>query len=159
MSTTRRKCTALKVLVDECLTPRLAKELERRLPDGWTCSSVSASGLVQHTNGGLHRAAVDAGYKALITRDMTMAFETPPLLPVVVIPSTGALSSAEKYVEDLINKVTNPQLGVRYHTVEPREGEDLFDRRKQQMADIRERQVTSGGPKPRDGKNRKRSGP
>ena len=88
-----------------------------------------------------------------------MAFETPPLLPVVVIPSTSALSSAEKYVEDVIEKVANPRLGVRYHTVEPREGEDLFNRRKQQMADIRERQVTSGFPKRKDGKNRKESGP
>ena len=88
-----------------------------------------------------------------------MAFETPPLLPVVVIPSTSALSSAEKYVEDVIEKVTNPRLGVRYHTVEPREGEDLFNRRKQQMADIRERQVTSGFPKRKNEKNRQGSGP
>lgn len=126
--------------MDECLTPRLAKALQRRLPDGWACFAVNMVGLGQYTNGDLQKAAVDAGYGVLVTRDMSMAFATPPLLPVVVIPSTGALASAEKCIEDVVDRVSNPRLSVRYHTVEPHEGEVLFDRRKRQMAAIRKRQ-------------------
>lgn len=128
------------VLIDEGLSVAFSKAVELRLPEGWVCRAVSSVGWVGHSNGDLHRAAAEAGYVALVTRDLNMAYQTPALLPVVVVPTTGRLKMAEQYADIVAEKLCGPGLTVEYHALDPLEGEDMFEHRQRQVAAIRRHQ-------------------
>lgn len=128
------------VLIDEGLSVAFSKAVELRLPEGWVCRAVSSVGWVGHSNGDLHRAAAEAGYVALVTRDLNMAYQTPARLPVVVVPTTGRLDMAERYADIVAEKLCEPGLTVEYHALDPLEGEEMFEHRQRQVAAIRHHQ-------------------
>ena len=128
------------VLVDEGLSIAFSKAVELRLPEGWVCHTVYSVGWVGRGNGDLQRAASDAGYVALVTRDLNMAYQTPARLPVVVVPTTGKSKMAERYAEIVAAKLCGRRLAVAYHALDPVEGEDLFEHRQHQVAAIRRHQ-------------------
>ena len=130
----------MKVLIDEGLSVAFSKAVELRLPEGWVCHPVYSVGWAGLSNGDLHRAAAEAGYVALVTRDLNMAHQTPARLPVVVVPTTGKSKMAEQYAEIVAAKLSGPGLTIEYHALDPLEGEDLFEHRERQVAAIRRRQ-------------------
>lgn len=128
------------VLIDEGLSIAFAKAVELRLPEGWVCHTVYSVGWIGRSNGDLHRAAAEAGYLALVTRDLNMAYQTPARLPVIVVPTTGRLKIAERYAEIVAAELRQPHLTIEYHALDPLEGEDIFERRKRQVAAIKRHQ-------------------
>lgn len=128
------------VLVDEGLSVAFSKAVELRLPEGWVCHTVSSVGWAGRSNGDLHRAAAEAGYVALVTRDLNMAYQTPARLPVMVVPTTGRLRMAEQYAEIVAEKLGRLRLAVEYQVLDPLEGEDFFEHRQRQVAAIRRHQ-------------------
>ena len=127
----------MNVLIDEGLSVAFSKAVELRLPDEWACRTVFAVGWAGSANGRLHQAAAEAGYVALVTRDLNMAYQTPARLPVVVVPTTGKLKMAERYAAEVADKLRAPRLAVEYHVLDPLAGEDMFERRQAQVAAIR----------------------
>lgn len=130
------------VLVDEGLSVAFSKAVELQLPEGWVCHTVYSVGWVGRSNGDLHRVAADAGYVALVTRDLNMAYQTPARLPVVVVPTTGKSKMAERYAETVAAKLCGSRLAIEYHPLDPFEDEDLFEHRQRQIAAIRRHQQT-----------------
>lgn len=130
----------MKVLVDEGLSVAFSKAVELQLSEGWACHTALSVGWAGRSNGELQRAAAEAGYVALVTRDLNMAYQTPARLPVVVVPTTGKSKVAERYAEFVAAKLGEPSLAVAYHALDPLEGEDLFEHRERQIAAIRRHQ-------------------
>ena len=128
------------MLVDEGLSVAFSKAVELRLPEGWSCHPVHSVGWTGRSNGDLHRVAAEAGYGALVTRDLNMAYQTPASLPVVVVPTSGKSKMAERYAEIVAAKLCGSRLAVEYHALDPLEGEDLFEHRQRQVAAIRHHQ-------------------
>lgn len=128
------------VLVDEGLSTAFSKAVELGLPEGWVCRTVNSVGWDGRSNGDLQRAAAEAGYVALVTRDLNMAYQTPARLPVVVVPTAGRQKMAERYAETIAAKLCEPPLGVEYHVLDPLDGEDMFEYRQRQVAAIRRHQ-------------------
>ena len=125
------------VLIDEGLSVAFSKAVELRRPEGWVCHTVYSVGWVGRSNGDLHRAAAEAGYLALVTRDLNMAYQTPARLPVVVVPTTGRLKMAEQYADIVAAKLCGPRLTAEYHALDPLEGENMFEHRQRQVTAIR----------------------
>ena len=69
-----------------------------------------------------------------------MAYQTPPHLPVVVVPTTGRLKMAEQYADIVAEKLSRPRLAVEYLVLNPLGGEDMFEHRQRQVATIRRHQ-------------------
>ena len=140
------------VLVDEGLSTAFSKAVELHLPEGSVCHTVHSVGWGGRSNGDLQRAAVEAGYVALVTRDLNMAYQTRARLPVVVVATTGRLKLAERYAETIAAKLCEPRLGVEYHVLDPLDGEEMFEHRQRQVAAIkRHLQKTTATSKGREG--------
>ena len=130
----------MNVLIDEGLSVAFSKAVELRLPEGWVCRTVFSIGWAGFANGDLHEAAAEAGYVALVTRDLNMAYQTPARLPVVVVPTSGRLKMAEQHADIVADELRRPRLAVKYHVLDPLAGEDMFGRRQRQVAAIRRHQ-------------------
>ena len=110
----------VRVLVDEHLQVRFARELDRRLASGGSCTHAVYAGFGGFANGELQDAAIAASYDALVTSDMNMPFQTPPRLPVLVIAATNDIRVALAHVNGVAELLRTPSLATRYHTVRPR---------------------------------------
>ena len=77
----RRRLESLKVLLDECVSPRVGPSRIGLLPSGSVCDHVRRIGFAGVSNGELHAKAVDARYDAFVTTDMSDHLEVPKCMP------------------------------------------------------------------------------
>ena len=108
----------MKVLLDECVSPKVGPSLIALLPAGSSCDHVRRAGLAGLSNGELHAEAGDAGYDALVTTDMRMEFQTPARLPVVVVPADSGIKRIAPYLREVAQLLAKP-LDVAYHAIAP----------------------------------------
>ena len=138
----------VKVLVDECLSERVADVLVRAKPEH-EFEHVRTLGWAGATNGKLLAAAHDAGFEAMITGDLNMEFQTPvPPMPVVVIPTNRSLDDVSRYLVDVGAKLDeSPSAG--YHRIAPHEGTPEWRKLQLEIRQGRKRGRLSTSPKPR----------
>ena len=108
----------MKVLLDECASPKVGPSLIALLPAGWYCDHVRGAGLTGLSNGELHARARDAGYDALVTTDMRMEFQTPARLPVIVVPADSGIKRIAPYLPEVARLLAEP-LDVAYYALAP----------------------------------------
>lgn len=111
----------MRILLDECVSPRVGPALLALLPPGSSCDHVRRVGLAGKSNGELHEQALAAGYDALVTTDMRMQFQTPVRLPVVVVPADSGIKRIAPYLSEAVELLTTP-LDAAYHAIVPHAG-------------------------------------
>ena len=111
----------MRILLDECVSPKVGPALLALLPPGSSCDHVRRVGLSGKSNGELHDEALAAGYDALVTTDMRMQFQTPARLPVVVVPADSGIRRIAPYLDEAVELLTKP-LDVAYHAIVPHAG-------------------------------------
>ena len=138
----------MKVLVDECLSERVADVLVRVRPEH-EFEHVRTLGWAGATNGKLLAAAHEAGFEAMITGDLNMEFQTPmPPMPVVVIPTNRSLGDVSSYLVEVAAKL-DESLSAGYHRIAPHEGTPEWRKLQLEIRQGRKRGRLSTSPKPR----------
>ena len=100
----------MRVLVDEHLPVRFARELARQLAGGSTCTHAVRAGFGGFANGDLQDSAVAANYDVLVTSDLNMPFQPRPRLPILVIAATNDIQVAFAHVLGVVDLLHKPSL-------------------------------------------------
>lgn len=112
---------SLRILLDECVSPKVARELLPVLPSGSFCDHVRRAGLAGLPDDQLQDAALSAGYSAMITTDMQMEQQTPARLPVIVVPANSNIERIAPYLPEVVEHLAKP-LSAAYYAIPPHTG-------------------------------------